>query len=280
MTMLPKFLSDVSITHAPLPAELKGATAGGILWQIASGSFLLSVPYVARYQVTAGMSITIDAEPNASVTMVDHHLRMLPLAALLYQRGMLAFHAAAVANDQGALLLAGDSGSGKSTLLAKMLQLGWTMLADELAIVGLNMEGQPVVYPTIPRIALWPDSCKKLGIDSTSLHHADANRREFIPQAFQVAVNPQLLCGINRLNIHSKSDVELEELTGSDRFRVVGALLYNSHVAEALCNKAEFLTSAAAVAQSTPISILRRPRGEWSVESLAKKITKHPRESI
>lgn len=269
--MLPNFLADVSITHAPLPSALDGATACGVLWQAAPGRFLLDVPAVARYLVTAGSSITIDPSLDAPLLTVEHHLGMLPLASLLYQRGMLAFHAAAVADEQGVVLLAGDSGSGKSTLLVELLQQGWRMLADDLAIVGLNEQGQPVVYPTAPGIALWPESLKKMGIDPDSLPSVDANRREFLPVG-QTVGTPQLLRGIYRLNVHSKSAVEMEELAGSARFRAVGTMLYNSHVADAVCGRADYLRCAAAIAQSVPISILRRPRGVWSVEALAEHI--------
>jgi hypothetical protein len=270
--MLPHFLADISVTHAALPVAFDGAIANGVLWQAAPGFFLLEVPTIARYLVKGGSAITVDVAPDASASSVGHHLGMLPLAALLYQRGMLAFHAAAVANDQGTVLLAGDSGSGKSTLLTALLQRGWTMLADDLAIVGLNEQGQPVVHPAAPGVALWPESLKKLGIDPTLLSPADANRLEFIPEG-QTAGVPLPLCGIYYLNVCGKNTVSLDELAGSDRFQAVGSLLYNSHVADALCSKVDYLRNAAAIAQSVPIRILNRPRGIWSVDALVEHIS-------
>jgi hypothetical protein len=135
----------------------------------------------------------------------------------------------------------------------------------------LDEQGLPVVYPTAPSIALWPDALKKLGIDSDSLTPCDANRREFIP-AGQAACGPQPVRGIYRLNIQSKNEVGLEELVAGVRFRSVGTMLYNSHVADAVCDRSNYLRCAAAVAQSAPISILKRPRGIWSVEALAEYI--------
>jgi hypothetical protein len=271
-TTLPAFLTDVSIVPASLPAVLGGATTHGVLWQAAPGSFLLDVPAVARYLVVAGKTINIDFASEAIATEVERHMLMLPLAALLYQRGMLAVHAAAVANDQGVVLLAGDSGSGKSTLLPGLLKRGWTMLADELAIVGLNELGQPVVYPTASVIALWPESLEKLGIDITSLPSADVNRLELAASG-QAVVGSLPLRTIYRLGVHGAGEIELKELTGSARFRAVGTLLYNSHVADAVCSRPDYLRCAAAIAQSVPISILRRPRGIWSVEALTELIT-------
>lgn len=271
--MLPIFLSDVTILYDTIPIDLISPSARGVLWQAATGCFLLEVPKVARYLVENGRSISIDPAPDVPPAMVEHHLGMLPMAALLYQRGMLAIHAAAVTNDQGVLLLAGDSGSGKSTLLTALLLRDWRMLADDLTIVGLNEQGQPVVYPTYSGIPLWPDTLTQLGIDPFPLPFIDANRRVFKPSVRPVS-SPQLLRAIYRLNIHSKSAIELEGLAGSACFRTLGTVLYNSHVADALCDRAAYLRCVSAIAHSVPFKILRRPRGIWCVDELENVITK------
>jgi hypothetical protein len=271
MTTFPAILSDVSYSTASLPSELDGVTARGVLWQIAGDRFLLDVPAVARYLVEGGSSITIDPAPDVTPSKAEHYLMMLPLAALLYQRGMLAFHAAAVSNGEGVVLLSGNSGCGKSTLLAALLQRGWRMLADDLAMVGLNEDGQLIVYPTRSGIALWPDSLNKLGIASESLGYCDANRREFkIPEHFDST--PSRLRGIYRLTVHGKREVECEDLAGGARFQATGAMLYNSHVADALCNRSDYLCSVATLAQTVPYRDLRRPRDLWCVEALSNHI--------
>jgi hypothetical protein len=264
--------AEIKVTHAKLPITLAGATDQGVLWQATSERFMLEVPFVARYLVEEGQSITIDQVPEASPQAVRRHLKMLPLAALLYQRGMLAFHAAVVANDQGAVLLAGDSGSGKSVLLTALVKRGWSMMADDLAIVGLDKLGQPVIYPTAQGIALWPESLKKLGVDPASLPLVDANRRELF-SAGQFTKAPQPLRAIYSLSIQSKSEVEFDKIDIKANFRSVGTLLYNSHVADAVCSRADYLRSVAAIAQQVPIRILRRPREIWSLETLIEFIS-------
>jgi hypothetical protein len=156
--------------------------------------------------------------------------------------------------------------------LAALLKRGWRMLADDLAIVGLDEQGQPVVLPAAQGIALWPESLKKLAIEPGGLQSCDFNRRIFVP-AERAKGNPVPLRCMYRLGIHIKSGVELEEPTGNARFRLIATMLYNSHVADAVCSKADYLRCAAAISRQAPIRILRRPRGQWSVGMLAEQIS-------
>lgn len=169
--MLPRFLIGVEIKTASVPSVLDGATTRGVLWQAAPGRFLLDVPDVARYLVEDGNRIAIEPSPQADESGVGSFLRMTPLAALLFQRGIPAFHAASVANRHGAVLLAGDSGAGKSTLLAALMKRGWTMLADDLAMVDLDEQGNPVVFPTCQDILLRHDAMEKMGIAAQQPNH-------------------------------------------------------------------------------------------------------------
>ncbi len=244
----------------------------GVLWQAAHGCFLLDVPGVARYQVSDGRAITIEPAPDAAFSEVTRFLGMAPLAALCYQRGALAFHAAACApplsNRQpgsetqagGAVLLAGDSGVGKSTLLAALAQRGWRPLADDLAIVDLDARGRPVVLPNPSPIRLWPDAQAALGwTEELTARPAPADEA-------------QPLRAIYWLTVHNRDAVEASELTGAARFRAIGYLAYNTHIADALLDRAVFLRKAGAIAQAAPLRRLNRPRGKWCIDALVEEV--------
>ena len=258
VTLLPDWLTDIQIETATTPFVLEGATVRGVLWQATPGRFLLDVPDVARYCVEAGRTITIEPAPKSNAKALARFLRMTPLSALLYQRGMLAFHAAGAANANGAVLFAGDSGAGKSTLLAALLKQGWMLLADDLAVVDLDEHGPPLVRPTFAEIRLWPDTIKYLDFSQD------------LPALLATAAKP--LRAIYWLTVHNQDDIELDELTGAERFRALGTLAYNSHIADALLDRVEYMRQASIVARSVPIRRLRRPRGRWSVVELADQV--------
>ncbi|MBF0224599.1 MAG: hypothetical protein HQK76_04005 [Desulfobacterales bacterium] len=167
--MLPDFLIDIQIETEVLPYSLAAATSKGVLWQATQDNFLLEVPEVCRYLVKDGRRIVIDAAPDADSEKVVRFLRMTPLAALLYQRSIPTFHAAAAVkpDTEGCVLLAGDSITGKSVLLSALLQRGWWLLSDDLSIVDLDNNGQFMVYPTFPEVILWQDAVENLELKVT-----------------------------------------------------------------------------------------------------------------
>lgn len=260
--MLPDFLSDISIDYAPVPFHINGATSSGVLWQAAPSRFLLDAPNTARYLVEDGKRISIDLHPLAGESVVRRFLRMAPLAALLFQRSVLALHAAAVAGPDGAVLIAGDSGAGKSTLLAAVLKRGWKFLADDITAVDLNENGVPTVFPLFPEVVLWPDSIKELKIETKE------NGRQPLAMEDRFAPSPQPLRAIYRLSVH-KEELKTDEIKGTRLFNTLTMLSYNSRIADALLDRSAYLRLATAIARAVSVRTLRRPRGQWCIDELA-----------
>ena len=272
-TMLPRFLAGVGIKTASVPPVLNGAIERGVLWQAAPGRFMLDVPEVARYLVEDGSLITIEPMPQTNIDEVGRYFRMTPLAALLFQRGVMAFHAAAAATRQGAILLAGDSGAGKSTLLAALMKRGWTILSDDLAMVDLDEQGNPVVFPVCQDILLWPDATEKkeIAVPPSRSPFNDTGRR-VISLTNRFTSAPQPLRAVYWLSVHNKDEIEIKEVEGTERFGAWGTFSYNSHIADALFDRAVYFRKAVALSGAAPLRRLRRPRGRWSVEELADRV--------
>lgn len=273
LSHFPYFLQNITSTIATVPAVLDDAKASGVLWQAAPGRFLLNLPGIARYLVEDGVRVTVEPTGSASLDSISRFGMMAPFAALVYQRGALALHAAAVANEHGAILLAGDSGSGKSALLFALLQRGWTLLADEVAVLTMDSEGAPVVHGTSRELVLWSDTLENFGRDTDGLERADSNRL-IVTQLPQCPAVPKPVRAIYRLGIQSKVGIARENLSGVEMFRMVGMVLYNSHVAAALLDRGVYMRYVASLASSATVSRLYRPRGYWSVNDLADFIEK------
>lgn len=64
---------------------------------------------------------------------------------------LLWFHAGAVVNDQGAIVVAGPGGSGKSTLVTHLYNQGWDYLSDDVIPLDLTT-GKILPFPQTPRV--------------------------------------------------------------------------------------------------------------------------------
>ena len=69
-------------------------------------------------------------------------------------------HAACVALDGRAVLLAGASGAGKSTLSLACARMGWTFLGDDVVMVSANASNDPVARAFPDEIDLTDDSLR------------------------------------------------------------------------------------------------------------------------
>lgn len=283
--MFPSWLSDLQIINAPVSSEITNAMQHGVLWQAAPDRFLLDVPGVARYLVEDGGRVTMEPAPSVEHDELLRFAHTMPLAALLYQRGMFAFHAAAVVPpvemilqnsspllsqpSHQAILLAGDSGAGKSSLLATLLQRGWRMLSDDLACVGWGELGQTAVFPLHPEILLWEDALKKLNNQDLTSSKTLSNGKQVFSMTGQYMDVPLPLRAIYWLTVQSAPRLESEMVRGQKFFQAINQLLYNSHVADALLDRGAHFRLASALTKTVTLHRLYRQRGMWTMEKLA-----------
>ena len=276
-TLLPDVLKDVEVEFSALSEELEGARERGVLWQAAGDRFQIDVPDTARFRVECGRRITIQPAPGCTDQSLAQILRMTPLAALLYQRGLLALHAAVVAPPpeeggvQRAVLLAGDSGAGKSVLAAALLCQGWSLLSDDLAILGLGEDRTICAWPLPGPLALWPLSAQKLGLQAPN--PAEPNERVWIDFTTSVHNGPLPLAQIYTLAVSNVDRVEVRPIASLERFAVLGNLTYHSHIADALLDRKVYLNLATQVVRSAALRRLTRPRGKWSLVEMVEKVT-------
>lgn len=99
-------------------------------------------------------------------------------ALFFRKRGIHAIHCSALRCSKGAVLIAGYSGSGKSTISDRLLQEGFGLISDDVAILRIEND-RVMVYPAFPVRKLCRDALNRENYDLENLEYADEARDKF-----------------------------------------------------------------------------------------------------
>lgn len=218
---------------AALETQLPAPVASGVFWQADEVTFLLELPQVVRFQVSAGIAqyARLGEVEEAAVHMYGAGL---PTAAAWVQQGYLALHAAAVATPTGAVVIAGPSAAGKSVLAATLAQHGFPVLADEVTPLNL-LDPVPLAVAdgADGDLLLWQDAVELLGLDSALCTPLRSGLPRYAvaglnaPQSAPVVAR---LRSIYLLGLHNSPDILLTRLEGRSRVLSVITAAFNRYL--------------------------------------------------
>jgi hypothetical protein len=141
----------------PLHARLFEEGSGFALWIDGVGWYRVN-PIAPTISVPA-------TSPNP--LRREEHAWGIPAALCLLERGDLPIHAAAVAVDDAAILLAAPGRFGKTTLAAAFLGAGHRLLAEDIGCLRVSPEPQIVPGPAMLRVRR--DVFDRLGVVGASV---------------------------------------------------------------------------------------------------------------
>jgi hypothetical protein len=227
-----------------------------------------------RFEVSAdGRSVRSEALPWVHAEDLFTTFAEAVMRSIFRRRGIVSFHAAALARGERAILLMGDKGAGKSTLSAALALRGWSVVSDDLVRL---IEGEPgwCVLPGSRDIKLRADAVAALALDravlgkrweSAGAHAAPPEDNKFIlRQPDLVGEEPTPLAAIYVLgprHVGLATEPLVERLAPADR---LNALLRN--LSEAVCCVMDWAPLDAAptvlsLLASTPISRVHMSEG-------------------
>ena len=268
---------DVTVRIGRTPRRIGGARgalprrAGG-RWEAAPSAFLRHMGGVARYFVTGGCDILV--EPLGHDRGVAAVLTGSIFAALLQQRGVIPFHASAVATEAGAVLFAGSSGAGKSSLLAALLSRGYAMLADDATAVVPDGSGRPEALPAFPRLRLCADALDMLGRRARARDQVYEGVEKYSFPVERFHGKPLAVRAVYVLTAHDRDGIGIEAAAPAAAFQWLCTYTYRRRYLAALGQRRHFRT-AAAVAKRAPVFRVARPSRPFRLDALADRIDAH-----
>lgn len=169
-----------------------------------------------QIQVYDGNRITYALTGQGHPEWLQTYILGYGMSMLALQRDMLPIHCSVVADERGAVLIAGESGAGKSTATTAFLKEGYTLMADDMAWTDGTM-----VYPAFPYQKLCRDVVEREGYDMDELIYIDEQKDKFLARyRGEFSTEGRLMKGFILLHLTPEEKVTVRELTGLDRLHV------------------------------------------------------------
>lgn len=169
-----------------------------------------------QIQVYDGKRITYALTGNGNPEWLQTYILGYGMSMLALQRNMLPLHCSVVADERGAVLIAGESGTGKSTATTAFLKEGYTLMADDMAWVDGTM-----VYPAFPYQKLCRDVVEREGYDLNELIYIDEQKDKFLARyRGEFSTEGRPMKGFILLHLTAEKKVTVRELTGIDRMHI------------------------------------------------------------
>jgi hypothetical protein len=267
---------DIAVRLAPVPDTLAHATDRGPNWELAGGRFLLRVPKLARYLVTAGRTIDVELSPGAAAEDASLFVLGSAFGVLLHQRGDLVLHGSAVARDGTCIAICGRSGAGKSSLAAALGRAGCEFVADDLCVVRLDEARGPVVSPDGRQLKLWRESMDALDLAARQGNAVRSGLDKYFIEPPRIAVGAPRLVAIYVLRErHASGSEGIEALSQPDAMRTLDRQAYRPALRARLVPKAAALAMSGTMLRHARVYALTRRRGFEHVPETVASLLAH-----
>lgn len=219
--------ADIVILAADIPREIKDKEAQDEYWSFGREQSWL-INRTCWFVVSGGREITYERKEGGREDYLKTYLLGYGLSMLFLQRGEMTIHCSALAKGDKAILVAGESGSGKSTTTAALLEAGFTLMADDMALVSVSEEGKVVCYPAFPYQKLCRDAALEQGYKLDELIFIDEDKDKYlVPYKGEFSVEGKELKAFFFLRkLRNAERVDAREIAGMDKFRVCANNLF------------------------------------------------------
>lgn len=266
---------DLVIRLGAVPERLAEPVYEAPLFQLGgNGCCRFEIVSVAAYLIDAeGRSVVVAPSHGSDAQESGVFLLSSVLAILCHRRGLLPLHASSVLIDGKAVAFVGASGLGKSVLAALFYKQGYTVLADDLAVVDVSAQEGPMILPSSPQLALWRDDLERLGYGSEGLVRRRAGLEKYnLPLVNQISgTAPVPLAAIYHLGeANDPRHVMHESIRGLNAVMTVNENMHAGLAGRRLSGDKALFKRAAHLAAAVPVYQLTRP---LSMEHNAKLVT-------
>jgi len=260
--------SDLTIVSGKV-AAIADDDALGLNWSGSPARLTFEWPDCVRGRAEAGYRLVYERLGDADERQIVSAILGTGLAAILMQRKVLPIHAASVKTSRGALLIMGRSGAGKSTLLTGLLELGLSMMADDVTGLRIGPNGIPTALPAFPATRLWRDSAVRAGHDPVDLPPVKTGIEKFYVKVGRFHNQPEPIAALCWLNPTNRTEPLIEPIKWAVRSPTLHRFVYRKLFLRSLGLQSFVFECAVKTANAIPMMRLDRPAKEIEPRALA-----------
>ncbi|MDO5291866.1 MAG: hypothetical protein Q4F05_03855 [bacterium] len=213
------------------------------------------------FYVSKGREIHYQLKENANLQYARTYILGYAISMLLLQRNILTIHCSAIANNEGAVLIAGESGAGKSTITTSFLNKGYKLLADDIAAVTVDEEGKVLAYPAFPYQKLCRDGVKREKININGLLCIDEEKDKFlVPRGEQFINQPMIVKAMVILGVNDGAGISVDEEVGVNKLFAIRENLFLRRLRGDWLARPEIIQTCLEIGSKVPIYTIIRPR--------------------
>lgn len=220
-----------------------------------------------------GTTLFYEKKGTPKNTLLQAYLLGFGMAFLFHQRKKLPIHCSCVANENGAVLLSGHSGTGKSTLTTILLEHGYHLVADDLAMVDVSSENA-MVAPAFPFQKLCRNVVEEKKLAMEELIYIDEDKDKFlVPMKDTFHPAPVPLKAVIMLTVTDKETVYAEELSSIYKFHACMDTLFIGPFFGQELYKPELGKLGLSLSSKVRVFHLSRPYGKDSLQDMSNALS-------
>jgi serine kinase of HPr protein (carbohydrate metabolism regulator) len=193
------------------------------------------------------------------------------MAALLYQRGIVPFNAAAVVHNRELVLLEGEPGAGKSAIAAGLAIRGYRFFGDEICALQPAAANGVYARASGPTLNLWEDTITQLNSPLLSktqkTRPALAKYRQRFHDHFTQEALPVRAVFLIRTKNHLQEPA-IQTLHNVEAFAKLESLNHQYNYPENLKARVARFTVLSKLAAQAKFAIITRPPEAYEITSL------------
>lgn len=234
--------------------------------------FLYRIPKIANYYIRNGNEICI--EPiSENLTEVLLFFYSNALAAILYQRNLIPFHASGVKiNEKQVILFPAPSRTGKSTTALFLDKLGYPIFSDDTVLLEV-IDGKCYATPSYPIMRLWQNTIEK----SEQFDVKDGYELRPGMSKFGISINDQYtykkmeVTALVFLN-NQTDELKIESLKTKDVFLHLGNNIYRKQWITGMKKQISQFHLVSAISQCVPAYLANRPKYKDTFDEFSSSI--------